>query len=41
MLTLLCKLAALHDISEEEQQAVIGALEKPCQILCGNDIVPD
>jgi len=38
---LLRKLTALHDISEEEQQAVIGALEKPRQIRRGSDIVSD
>jgi len=38
---LLRKLTALHDISEEEQDAVVGALEKPRQILRGSDIVAD
>jgi CRP-like cAMP-binding protein len=38
---LLRKLTALHDISEEEQVAVVGALEKPRQILRGSDIVAD
>jgi CRP-like cAMP-binding protein len=41
MHVLLRKLTALHDISEEEQRAVIGALEKPRQIPRGSDIVSD
>jgi CRP-like cAMP-binding protein len=35
------KLTALHDISEEEQQAVIGALEPPRSLVRGMDIVRD
>jgi CRP-like cAMP-binding protein len=38
---LLRKLTALHEISEEEQQAVIGELEKEREIPRGSDIVAD
>jgi CRP-like cAMP-binding protein len=38
---LLRKLTALHDISEEEQQAVVAALEPPREVSRGADIVPD
>lgn len=41
MHVLLRKLTALHDISDEEQQAVIGALEPPRPIARGEDIVSD
>ena len=38
---LLRKLTVLHDLPEEEQQAVIGALEKERRVGRGSDIVAD
>ena len=41
MHVLLRKLTALHEVSTEEQEAVMDALEKPRQVLRGSDIVAD